>query len=79
MNIPDDVNGGVVVGEVKSDSPASKSHLQKNDVIVELDGKDIEDTLRYKQVINQHREDLNTLDMKVYRDGKLKNMKLNLK
>lgn len=79
MDIPDDVNGGVVVGEVKSDSPASKSHLQKNDVIVELDGKDIEDTLRYKQVINQHREDLNTLDMKVYRDGKLKNMKLNLK
>src|SRR5699024_6294698 len=48
INLPDDVNKGVFIGEVKKDSLAKKSELQKNDVTVDLDGKELEDNLRYR-------------------------------
>lgn len=79
INLPSKVDNGVVVGEVKPKGPADKSGLQKNDVIVKLDGKQVEDTLRYRQIIFSHNKDLKTLSAQIYRDGKLKNIKLKLK
>ena len=79
LQLPDDVDNGVVVGEVKENSLAEKSGLQKNDVIVELDGKELEDKLRYRQIIFSHKDDLDTLPLKIYRDGKVKDIKLKLK
>ncbi|MCG7339371.1 trypsin-like peptidase domain-containing protein [Staphylococcus sp. ACRSN] len=79
IRLPDDVNEGVVVADVKKDSLANKSGLQKNDVIVELDGKDVEDNLRYRQIIFSHKDDLKTLPAKVYRNGKLKDINIKLK
>src|SRR5699024_4118244 len=43
LQLPEDVTSGVLVGEVKKNSTGEKSGLQKNDVIVELDGKELED------------------------------------
>jgi len=79
LQLPEDVTSGVLVGEVKKNSTGEKSGLQKNDVIVELDGKELEDNLRYRQVIFNHKDDLNTLPAKIYRDGKLKDIKIKLK
>ncbi|MDU9417302.1 trypsin-like peptidase domain-containing protein [Staphylococcus lloydii] len=79
INLPSKVDKGVVVGEVKPKGPADKSGLQKNDVIVKLDGKQVEDTLRYRQIIFSHKNDLKPLSAQIYRDGKLKNIKLKLK
>lgn len=79
IHLPDDVNHGVVIGEVKENGLGEKSGLQKNDVIVELDGKEVEDNLRYRQIIFSHKGDLDTLPAKIYRDGKVKNIKLKLK
>lgn len=79
IQLPSDVNHGVVIGEVKENSLGEKSGLQKNDVIVELDGKEVEDNLRYRQIIFSHKDDLDTLPAKVYRDGKVKDIKLKLK
>ncbi|MDT3960238.1 trypsin-like peptidase domain-containing protein [Staphylococcus kloosii] len=79
INLPSKVDNGVVVGEVKPEGPADKSGLQKNDVIVKLDGKQVEDTLRYRQIIFSHKNDLKPLSAQIYRDGKLKNIKLKLK
>lgn len=79
INLPSKVDNGVVVGEVKPKGPADKSGLQKNDVIVKLDGKQVEDTLRYRQIIFSHKNDLKPLSAQIYRDGKLKNIKLKLK
>ena len=36
-----------------------QSRFKKGDVIVELDGKKIEDNLRYRQVIYSHYDDQN--------------------
>ncbi|WP_436862673.1 trypsin-like peptidase domain-containing protein [Staphylococcus caeli] len=79
IHLPSDVNHGVVIGEVKENSLGEKSGLQKNDVIVELDGKEVEDNLRYRQIIFSHKDDLDTLPAKIYRDGKVKDIKLKLK
>ena len=79
LQLPEDIDNGVVIGEVQENSLAEKSGLQKNDVIVELDGKELEDTLRYRQIIFSHKDDLDTLPLKIYRDGKVKDIKLKLK
>lgn len=79
INLPNDVNKGIVVADIKKDSLGDKSGLQKNDVIVELDGKDVEDNLRYRQIIFAHKDDLKTLPAKIYRDGKVKDINIKLK
>lgn len=79
INLPDDVNNGVLIGNIKADSIGEKSGLQKNDVIVELDGKEVEDNLRYRQIIFSHKDDLKTLTAKVYRDGKVQDINIKLK
>lgn len=79
ISLPDDVKNGVLIGNVKADSIGEKSGLQKNDVIVELDGKEVEDNLRYRQIIFSHKDDLKTLTAKVYRDGKVRDINIKLK
>lgn len=79
IQLPEDVKSGVLIGDVKENSTGEKSGLQKNDVIVELDGKELEDNLRYRQIIFNHKDDLDTLPAKIYRDGKLKDIKIKLK
>lgn len=79
LSLPKEVNKGVLVGDVKENSLGEKSGLQKNDVIVELDGKEVEDNLRYRQIIFSHKDDLDTLPAKLYRDGKEQDIKIKLK
>lgn len=79
INLPTKVNHGVLIGEVKENGLGDKSGLKKGDVIVELDGKKIEDNLRYRQVIYSHYDDQKTITAKIYRNGTEKNIKIKLK
>lgn len=79
INFPTKVNHGVLIGEVKENGLGDKSGLKKGDVIVELDGKKIEDNLRYRQVIYSHYDDQKTITAKIYRNGAEKNIKIKLK
>ncbi|MFT2155188.1 S1C family serine protease [Staphylococcus epidermidis] len=79
INLPTKVNHGVLIGEVKENGLGDKSGLKKGDVIVELDGKKIEDNLRYRQVIYSHYDDQKTITAKIYRNGAEKNIKIKLK
>lgn len=79
IKLPDKVKNGVVIKQIDTDSLGEKSGLKTDDVIVELDGKLIEDNLRYRQIIFSHREDLKTITAKIYRDGELKEVKIKLK
>ncbi|WP_270246788.1 S1C family serine protease [Staphylococcus capitis] len=75
--LPPSINNGVLINDVKENSLGEKSGLKKDDVIVELDGKTVEDNLRYRQIIFSHRDDLKTLTAKIYRNGTEKILKLN--
>lgn len=77
--IPQSINNGVVVKNVESKSLAQKSGLKKDDIIVELDDKLIEDDLRFKQILFSHKNNLKPLAVKIYRDGKEKEITLKLK
>ncbi|MFJ6457890.1 MULTISPECIES: S1C family serine protease [Staphylococcus] len=77
--LPPSINNGVLINDVKENSLGEKSGLKKDDVIVELDGKTVEDNLRYRQIIFSHRDDLETLTAKIYRNGTEKNIKIKLK
>ena len=79
INLPTKVDHGVLIGEVKENGLGDKSGLKKGDVIVELDGKKIEDNLRYRQVIYSHYDDQKTITAKIYRNGAEKNIKIKLK
>lgn len=78
-NLPSSVNNGVLVNDVKENSLGEKSGLKKDDVIVELDGKTVEDNLRYRQIIFSHRDDLKTLTAKIFRNGTEKTIQIKLK
>lgn len=77
--LPPSINNGVLINDVKENSLGEKSGLKKDDVIVELDAKTVEDNLRYRQIIFSHRDDLKTLTAKIYRNGTEKNIKIKLK
>ncbi|MDS4067773.1 trypsin-like peptidase domain-containing protein [Staphylococcus capitis] len=78
-NLPSSVNNGVLVNDIKENSLGEISGLKKDDVIVELDGKTVEDNLRYRQIIFSHRDDLKTLTAKIYRNGTEKTIQIKLK
>ncbi|MEL0538367.1 S1C family serine protease [Staphylococcus debuckii] len=79
MKLPDSVEQGAVVRAVKDNSIAEKAGLKSDDVIVELGGTKIEDSLRYRQIIFEHKDDKKSLSAKIYRNGKLKDINIKLK
>nr|WP_242688967.1 S1C family serine protease [Staphylococcus simiae] len=79
IKLPQSINNGVVIKDVDSKSLAQKAGLKKDDVIVELDEKLIEDDLRFKQVLFSHKYNLKPLTVKIYRDGNEKEITLKLK
>lgn len=79
FKVPKDLQQGTVVREVNHNSPGEKAGLKTGDIIVELDGKKIEDNLRYRQIVFEQQADLKPLSAKIYRNGKLKSITIKLK
>ena len=46
---------------------------------MKLDDKEVEDKLRYRQIIFNHKDDHKSLTAKVYRNGKVKDIQIKLK
>ncbi|HDA3803667.1 TPA: trypsin-like peptidase domain-containing protein [Staphylococcus aureus] len=79
VKLPGKVKNGVVVDQVDNNGLADQSGLKKGDVITELDGKLLEDDLRFRQIIFSHKDDLKSITAKIYRDGKEKEINIKLK
>ncbi len=78
LKLPGDVKQGVVVMSVQSLSPADQSGLQKYDVIVQLDGIDIENVLTLRKYIFNKKKIGDTLEVSFYRGGLLQTVELSL-
>ena len=75
LNLP--VSKGVIVGSVAPDSPAAAAKLQKGDIVVSLNGKDIEDGAPIQEFIRSAKVgDSVTFD--ILRDGKKMTIKVTL-
>ncbi|MCH7323494.1 trypsin-like peptidase domain-containing protein [Solibacillus sp. MA9] len=78
LKIPQEVTGGVVISQVVRESAAEKAGLQQYDVIVEMDGKKIENAIQLRKHLYNEKQIGDTLQMKVYRQGKLVEAQLEL-
>lgn len=68
---------GVIVGKVQDDSPAKKAGLQEEDVILQLDGKDVDNPVELSTRIAGTSPG-STVTLKVLRNGKEKDIAVKL-
>lgn len=79
LKLPNDIDHGILVKKLKDDGLGKKSGLKIGDVIVKLEGKTLKDNLQYRHILFNHRQDLKTLSAKIYRDGNIQDIEINLK
>lgn len=68
LQLPDDINSGVVVAQVQSGSSAEQGGMEQYDVIVGFNGEDITDTIELRQAIYGTEVD-QEVEIEVYRGG----------
>lgn len=78
LNLPKEVEGGIVVNEVSPSSGADKAGLQQFDVIVELDGEAVKSIQELRQHLYNEVEVGDTLKVKAYRNGELLDFEIDL-
>ncbi len=76
LNLPTDVEEGIVVQTVVEDSGAAQAGMEAYDVIVELDGKPVRSVLELRQYLYNETKVGDTLDVKAYRNGELQKFEL---
>lgn len=78
LNLPSEIEGGIVVQSVVESSGAASAGMEPYDVIVELDGKSVNSVLELRQYLYNETKVGDTLKVKAYRNGELQNFELTL-
>jgi len=78
LNLPSEVEGGIYIWSIEPLSPAEKGGLERLDVITELDGQDINDTIDLRKVLYQDKEVGDKIEITFYRDGEKKEATIEL-
>ncbi|MGN7477714.1 S1C family serine protease [Solibacillus silvestris] len=78
LQLPEEVTNGVVISQIVRGSAAEKAGLQQYDVIVEMDGQKIENAIELRKHLYNEKSIGDTLQIKVYRQGKLIEAQLEL-
>lgn len=77
LELPDEVNSGVVVAQVEAGSAAEQGGLEQYDVIVGFNGEEITDTIELRQAI--YSTDVGQeVEIEVYRGGELVTVKVTM-
>lgn len=69
LNLPNDIEGGVVVAEVENGTPAAQAGLEQYDVIVEFDGEAINNSLELRQYLYNETNPGEEIEITFYRNG----------
>ncbi len=77
INISSDVEFGAVLSLVEENMPAAKAGLKVGDVIVELDGKKVDDVSHFKYLLYKYSLG-DKVEVKYYRDNKLSDTTIEL-
>ncbi|WP_107841903.1 S1C family serine protease [Metasolibacillus meyeri] len=78
LKIPQEITTGVVVTDVVRGSAAETAGMQQYDVIVEMDGNKIENSIELRKHLYNEKEVGDTLTLKVYRQGEIVELQLTL-
>ena len=76
--LPDEVKEGVIIESVLRNSPAHAAGLQELDVIVEMDGKIIEDVISLRKHLYNDKQIGDKMTVKFYRKSELQETTLTL-
>lgn len=71
LKLPNEVTSGVVVSEVVKNSPAEKAGLKKYDVIVEMDGEKVDNSIDLRKILYNKKHVGDQVKVKAYRDGEI--------
>lgn len=77
INISKNVKYGALLGYVESGKPAANAGLQLGDVIVEVDGKKVEDSSHFRYELYKHKVG-DTIKVKYYRGDDIKETSIKL-
>ncbi|MFC3039330.1 S1C family serine protease [Virgibacillus xinjiangensis] len=78
LNLPEDVEGGMVIAEVQDGSAADKAGLQRFDVITAINGNKVTSILELRQYLYSEASIGETVEVEFYRDGTKKTLNLEL-
>ncbi|MET3683854.1 serine protease Do [Alkalibacillus flavidus] len=78
LNLPDDVEKGVVVSSVGNMSPAAQAGLQQYDVITQIDGQSINNVLELRQYLYNETEPGQEVTVTYYRNGEQQDTTISL-
>lgn len=77
IELDKNISSGVVVIEISEGTGASKSSLQKGDVITQIDGKNVDNLAYLKYLLYKHNIG-DTIELTYYRNGSYNTTKVNL-
>ncbi|SDZ65454.1 serine protease Do [Evansella caseinilytica] len=78
LKLPEDITGGVYLEGVQPDTPADRAGLEEGDVIVELDGEEINDSHDLRNFLYTKKKIGDKVTVGFYRDGKKEEVELTL-
>ncbi|MDO4680537.1 MAG: S1C family serine protease [Aerococcus sp.] len=78
LKLPSSVEEGVIITDVKSNTPASDAGLKEYDVITKVNDTDIKDAVQLRQVLYSQKSDAK-VKITYYRDGKKATVDVQLK
>lgn len=78
IQLPDDIEGGMVIASVEPGSPAEKAGLQQFDVITKINGEKITSILELRKNLYANASVNDTIKLEFYRNGKKQTVPLKL-
>lgn len=69
MNVPEDVEEGVVVSGIQGGSPAESAGLQELDLIVAMDGNEVGSMMELRQYLYYEKQPGDDMEIEFYRQG----------
>lgn len=79
MNLPDDVDTGVVVSDIQDSSPAADAGIEELDVIVSLDSsEEVENMMELRQYLYYEKQPGDTMEVEFYRQGEMQSVTVTL-
>lgn len=78
LNLPPEVKEGVVIYDIRRNSPAFEDGIRQNDVIVALDGKKIKNTADLQRYLYTEKSVGDKMTVTFYRDGQKRETEITL-
>ncbi|MFD1361972.1 S1C family serine protease [Lentibacillus salinarum] len=78
IQLPQDIEGGMVVAQVETGSPADAANLQQFDVITKINGNDVTSLVDLRNYLYNEAEIGDTIEIEFYRNGEAQTASLEL-